>query len=645
MDGTKLRALADNSSHDDVDKVFQPLARLVLSKDHQVYVLDSNYSALLTVDKETKKLLVFAVRRPTMLNKFASCLIMAAEFKETLFYKLWSRIGVKFVEETELKERLRFNAHPNGSLAKFYYGYEANWSKALKNSKDHDLTDRLVHAGISLMADKKCLLLRNKVCKKTKLLTRMPNFESLPGKSHGQNHFQDIDNVFVLAAYNLQRPAQTFLDVMFGIDPESTKRSIMGYEIYQGVMRSSLRNIDSNTSKIIVVPDRATAEYLIGLFPGSSCESLGLEQPISKRQGPKAVYVSSAEKQRANRKKLKEERVGFVKEIELATNSGLRDLSQMERDGFTLESLGNSVSLFRGTIIKDFKQKDPEKSLYVSDKGPFIAELRRRFKLRYANKEDNAAISPACFKTVSGSDKVTGAVNVWFASGIWLDLDDTDLKPHEFAKMFPDLLFVAYSTYSHTRACLRYRVCILASGIMSNQHYRNIVQQIVHKVESTGEFVGKLDPSTPNKKVHGIEHKWDASNKFYLPCKPGDGGAGFLTVFDGDGRLPLDINDWLENSVVPFEGSLPPALIILPDGAADDELTPLQAHIAEDALTKFKSAPARSGHVMFYKLHRRLLHNGIRGVHWHTVMSQAVSGSKSPAKRRKEMEEYMKQAW
>ena len=418
VDKQKLRSLADNSSHDDVDKIFQPIARLVLSQDHQVYVLDSNYKSLLAGDANTKKLLVFAVKKPTIMKEFASCLIMAAAFKETLLYKLWSRMGVEFIENLELKASLRLQSHQNGNLVKFYYGYDKDWSKTTKDSRDDDSTERFVDAGKSLFEGKKCLLLRNKNCRKTKQLLSIQDFTSLPGKSHGQNQFQDFDNVFVLAAYNLQRPALTFLKVMFGIDPDSTKRSIMIYEIYQAVMRSSLRNVDSNTQKVIVVPDRATAVYLSDLFPGSSYESLGLTQPVSKRPGPKAIHATAAFKQKVSREKLKAERIGFVKEIHLAADTNLRDLCQEKRDELSLDFLGDVVSLFKGTLIKQIKDIHSDKSLYLSDEGPFIAFLRERFKLRVAKKEDNVAISPACFRDVPDQNSITGAANVLFAQWV-----------------------------------------------------------------------------------------------------------------------------------------------------------------------------------------------------------------------------------
>ncbi|TXN24979.1 hypothetical protein [Methylobacterium sp. WL9] len=291
-----------------------------------------------------------------------------------------------------------------------------------------------------------------------------------------------------------------------------------------------------------------------------------------------------------SREKLKAERIGFVKEIELATKDNLRDFCLYERDEYTLESIGNNVSLVRGTIIRNIKQKNPDRSLYLSDEGPFIAYLRNRAKIKLENKEENEAISPACFRHVEGKDTVTAGVNV------------------------------------------------------SNNHYRNIVCQIIHKIEATGSYVRTRDPSRPYMKAHGIDPKYDASNKFYLPCKPGNGGAGIFRVFDDDGRSPLDVDNWLENSVVPLDDEIPVIPSITADSDDRDELTPLQSYIAEKALDKFRSAPKESGHVMFYNLNRRLLHNGIRGHHWRLIMSQAVGCARSKAERQKEMEEYMKDA-
>ena len=645
IDETKLRNLRENTAHDDVDKIYQPLADRVLSDEYEVYVQNQNYKGLLAGENGEKKMLLFAVRRPKLLLRFKACLIMAAQFKETLLYKIWSRMGVTFIEEEDFKSDLNQTTHQNGCQVTFYYGYDQNWSKTTKDDKANKLTENLIEAALKVLDGKECLLLRNNGCEKSTHLLELDAFRSLPGKSHGQNQFKGYNNVLVLAAFNPSPPAIKFLKIMYGIDNTSTKRGIMGYEIYQAVMRSSLRDRSNVSPKIIIVPDKATAEWLSSLFPGSSCRSLSLDQPTPKRRGPKAVHVSSIERQRASREKIKAERLGFLKEIELATQGNLRDFCQNERDEFTLKSIGNNVSLFRGTIIKNIRKINFEKSLYVGDEGPFIAELRRRAKIRLANKQDNEAISPACFRPLEDCESVTGAINVWFANGIWLDLDNTDLKPSALSKILSGIKFVAYNTYSHRKGCFRYRCWIPTSSIMSNQQYRNIVRQIVKKVESTGVYIDKTDPSNMNKKVHGIEHRWDASNKFYLPCKPGDGSAGFLTVFDEEGRLPLDVDKWLESSAVSYEESLPTGPIIVPDKVENSTLTPLQAYIVEDALARFKEAPKGSGHVMYYKLHLRLIHNGIRGTHWLTIMSQAAGDAKSPSKRYRELEIYRRQGW
>jgi hypothetical protein len=58
--------------------------------------------------------------------------------------------------------------------------------------------------------------------------------------------------------------------------------------------------------KLIIVPDRATAEWLQAVFPGSTVRSLGIQLPdgLAKgKPGRKRVHATDAEKKRAHREK------------------------------------------------------------------------------------------------------------------------------------------------------------------------------------------------------------------------------------------------------------------------------------------------------------------------------------------------------
>lgn len=644
-DDTKLKIIAENRYNDDVYKVFKEIATKVRSDDYVTYVLNSNFYNLLDRTQDTKKLLVFAVRRPKFLRNFSTVLVMAAQFKDTLMYKVWSRMGIDFIEHYELKFSLRKTGHDNGRLVDIRYGYEKDWSATAKNSKENRLAENYIDAAVKCLENRPSLLVRNLKCKKTEYLLQDNRFEELPAKAHGQNRFMNFDNIFVIAAYNLQTSSQLFLSKMYGIDRKSTKKAIMSYEIYQSVTRCSIRDISSTSEKTVIVPDRATAEWLHELFPGSSCESLGLEQHVLKKIGRKAVHSSPAEKQRFSREKLKQERIGIAEQIEMANQQELRHKFGHERDEYTLKSIDNNVSLFKGTIIEDFKQRDPVKFLCKHEDGPFVGFLRDCFKRRFENKEDNQAITPAFFTRTATDETFTASKNVLFANGIWLDLDYTSLLPRDFMKIFPNLNFVAYTTFSHTRECLKYRIYIPTSEIMTNQHYRNIVRQIIHKVEATGGYIEKADPNRPHMKVHGIERKFDASSKFYLPCKPGDGSAGFLRVVEGEGRLPLDVDQWLESSEIPLEDAHTTHDFRVEADSDSSELTPLQRCIRASALEKFSLTPKGSGHFAFYNLNLRLIHAGIRDAEWYNAMYEAAISSNSPAKRLNEMKKYICMSW
>ena len=85
--------------------------------------------------------------------------------------------------------------------------------------------------------------------------------------------YSGYDRIAFLSALNPRTDHFRFL-ASRGVDADAVRRAIYGSPVYQSVMRTSIRDHESSTRKIIIVPDLSAARYLEKTFPGSQVEKL-----------------------------------------------------------------------------------------------------------------------------------------------------------------------------------------------------------------------------------------------------------------------------------------------------------------------------------------------------------------------------------
>jgi hypothetical protein len=126
--------------------------------------------------------------------------------------------------------------------------------------------------------------------------------------------------------------------------------------------------------------------------------------------------------------------------------------------------------------------------------------------------------------------KKRGLVNVEYSLGIWLDQDIGAFTIEDFATLFPTLQFVVCNTYHTTRICKKYRVVIPTDGVMTAAAYGRI----------TKHLIAKIGPE------HGFDtSKLNSASMLLMPCQAQDKTSSFFVVYDGPGREPLNVVDWL----------------------------------------------------------------------------------------------------
>jgi len=361
-----------------------------------------------------------------------------------------------------------------------------------------------------------------------------------------------------------------------GVGAEEVRRATSWEPTYQTALRGSARDPDNKNPKTIIVPDRPTAEFLRSLFPGSTLEKLPIDlsgvQPRPTRGRPKKHKNGTGRVQ--HHRALQDAHVRRVFDlIGTGVKMGPEDVAvpnsfQNTCNEITFKKghLKNVTSFHRhsdpldgrvtGSVFTDQYATDPL-AIVNEEQEIFIKALRKAHRDIIAGKEDNLLFCPSVFDPTLSSETDRGLDNVLYANGVWLDFDGGDLTHKQLAAMFPFLRILVFNSYSSTKKLPRFRVYIPTNRIVSKEEYAFLTEQILQTVKDAGYRRKKKDLLNFGAKAHGIDTgKLHAASLFFLPCRPADPTGRIWKDFKGDGRAPLDVDDWALYAI-PVEGDEP----------------------------------------------------------------------------------------
>ncbi len=116
----------------------------------------------------------------------------------------------------------------------------------------------------------------------------------LPNTSHGLNDYKHLHDAVLLSALN-PPPAHFFFLSSIGIDSNAVRTALYRQQLYQAACRISLRNPSDTHAKLVVVPDRSTAEWLADKFPGCAVAPLaGMPELRKGKPGRPRLHESDA---------------------------------------------------------------------------------------------------------------------------------------------------------------------------------------------------------------------------------------------------------------------------------------------------------------------------------------------------------------
>jgi hypothetical protein len=251
--------------------------------------------------------------RPDMLSHFKRVTVMSALFKHTMLYQVWTQLGVEFVPS----QRVPVNV-PTTDLGKrrlrIYWLTDEGWSKRARDRRSDGIKPVL-----ELIRDAK--VLRNQpvcvVVNKDDGNEKNPgpikevfkNAVIMPNNVKGQNAWEDNHQLIHCSALNSYTSDIRWVENVLGVDGDHQRICRTGHEVYQALMRLSLRKPDSTTAITLVVMDKDIAEWLPQWFSPShqvTVEEIYSGSVIRKKGKagrPATGRMSSAEQSRRWRSK------------------------------------------------------------------------------------------------------------------------------------------------------------------------------------------------------------------------------------------------------------------------------------------------------------------------------------------------------
>ena len=618
----RLVEIAENANRDRVWDIFNEFVTTLLSGKWDVFVNTAKYMNLVHGTGDDRSFDAWGILRPTIFEGFRSVTLTAACADASLLARHWDRefkrsrscpnVEVQFKPlNLGAKDGLRYgDVHPHGDKVTFYYITEEGWSKALRDkeieikARKGKVIDFVVDAVRDLLEGEQFCWMGNKDLPDTLFRPKMPEGlnkaekkawrdqyveprqHRLPNTPHGLNEYDNINHVVVLSALNLTPMHGNFL-AQNDVAREEVSHAITHQATYQALMRGGMRDLNNLDNKINVVPDRACAEWLQTLFPGSTVAQLpwhGGIGALKKSPGRPRQHESDAARKKAQRAEA--DRRLALSYAAKAIND-LRNLVKPNAQSPVLPTYLANETIANMPELRNLPENVPDNiglSCFASvgDKIAFehldynspdhvVEALRFFWKDTVAKKDATGLFSTAYFdpdmnklglpweKDGDEWDKERsrrGLENIRYMSPvIMLDNDGGDLTPERFVQMFPYYRIVIMNTYNTNASNKRWRAVMFASAKMTVELHGLVMAHFQDTLRSCGFYGDKeleadaklTKPKLVGVKRHGFdESKFTASSLFYFPSQAGRGAEhSFFLDHNDERRGVIDLEQFI----------------------------------------------------------------------------------------------------
>jgi hypothetical protein len=524
---------------------------------------------------------VHGLLAPSIFEQFASVTIMGANLADSIMYKYFAREGCTFSSHAGINRALRYQIHNNGPRLLIKYLTDKKWSKTLRNRE-------LRTSGETDAAESVCDVYMELCQREASRHSSVPPLwignndvrdEDFDGKRlknvpHGMNGLTAHAVRCVFSALNPPQAHRKFLQDMCGMTEREVRRALLTQTAYQACGRGILRDPNSTGIFLLIVPDRDTAEDIARYYPGCQIEKLisDLEEPETGRPSKyRSDDERAAAKREQNRLSQRRRRVrrnshydSVLSDRNDSPADARRKLAHVLHAWAELAPGSWAMSAFAFSRWLSKTDRHGQGCAMHQATADLVADLQRRQGIVRVCKEAASLICPTLFAEhltlpdhltalgISIDGPVRTKANALGCRGLWLDIENGVMSPANFAQAFPQLEFIAYSSWSHRPEAPRYRI-----GVPCTQFVPAEVQALLlHTILDRLEDAGWCDALSDGKK-HGVDvGKLHEAAMFYLPSKRPD---CFLAHFH-EGRKPLDPLQWVHLISEDLLASPPPPL-------------------------------------------------------------------------------------
>jgi hypothetical protein len=607
---------------------------------------------------ETYTLEVHGLLAPTIFGSFGSVTLMGANLADSIMYKYFTNEGCTFSNHGAINRGLRYQDHANGSRLLIKYLTEHKWSKTLRN--------RIVHqqdADRDILGDVCDLYME--LCQKeagnhstlaplwignNDIRNEEFDGERLKNVPHGMNSYMMHEVCCIFSALNPPQAHRKFLQDLCGMSERQVRRALLSQTAYQSCGRGILRDPSNTGIFLLIVPDRDTAEDIASYYPGCRIEKLAsdIQEPKTGRPSKYGSdverFAAKREQNRASQRRVRKKSLYLSDssdmsrtpdQIRVAIAHVLTEWAELSPD--TKEASGFSHSDWASTSDR-YGQGG---SMFINTTD-MLSDLQRQQHVIRVCKEASLLTCSTVFGSpprlpdhlvaigISIEMSIRSKRNAIGCRGYWFDIENGDMLPEDFARVFPNLEFIAYSSWSHRPDAPRYRI-----GIPSAQFVRpDIHALILHTIVDRLEAAGWGDALTDGRK-HGVDvSKLHEAAMFYLPSKRPD---CFLTHFR-DGRQPLDPRQWInliqDDLLISQPPPVPPEIYHRADEPANKDK---QVQWAID-YWRMVGCVKSKGRTQLWLLAKRLAEAGCDDREMRDILWEQAGFATNPVERRGEIE-------
>ena len=261
-------------------------------------------------------------RRPDALTSFGQVTMMSALFRHTMVHAVWSQLGVKFVPSQSIRVSAPTSLLGSRRL-RIYWMSDEGWSKNVRDKSGGiaAVLRLIAETGVIDRDEPVCVVVNkddSSAGGPAAVRDVFPNHILMPHNSRGQNRFRHYHQLLYLASLNSYTPDIQWIEAALGIDAREQRIARLGQEVYQTLMRLSLREPSSRADATLVVVDKDVAEWLPQWFePVDQVEVIEIDSAgVIRRKGKPGrptindTGMSAAERQRRRRQRRHDELEG-----------------------------------------------------------------------------------------------------------------------------------------------------------------------------------------------------------------------------------------------------------------------------------------------------------------------------------------------